>query len=736
MTTWGDAASKSLFESNPFGLGIFNVGKRGARGNGTANDATAIQDTIADADAVGGGILFFPPGTYKLEQQLLLKSNLILCGLPGLSKLQFSGSMAAANLFSGTSLSQLVIRDLELIGDTSENAASAAYGGGVMLNSCVDVVLWNLYIHGFVQKGINIVGASTYASLRGKIKRCRIDSISSIGTTYVGGVHGITMSDGCQDWEVDDCKVTNIGTPANNTAGIGIIALQLDTGWATPDAIRVRRCKVSDACQHGIAYYASQLTVAEHHPDSVFEGNTVRHTGKAATVGAGGAANQLGNGIYCEQLIPGAITGNTTDDTHVAAVSTTIADAAIAVMVNTGSAILDAAISIAGNSSSNCNRAGLRVQRVASVSIAGHTATGCLTYGLQLDGVQEFSVQGTFKAGATVSATGVGADLGTGGLGTSPNGCQNGQLELSVEGFPSGAAFISSTNLRGRLVVDGYTTQGIIVQTSTECTFDLRASSTTVQAVTSSGVSTACRVRLDAPNRNTYTAPFVRNNGTGVIVETTADSAAPNQGTWAVGDMVRFTTPTAGAADYALCTTAGSPGTWKLGAAPVAAPVDLPAATGTDVLTTENTGDSGARLALTSDGHIKLGVIAGSLIDALVPLTGDSVGPGSSTAFYAYGGLRLTMVTDTLNHAVGPNECVVRMDATAGALTVTLPAPASAKSRHLVKIMKVDSSANAVTISVSGGSLISGAASITLAAQWNAVELFFDETQWVKFSSV
>jgi parallel beta-helix repeat protein len=38
----------------------------GAVGNGTANDTAAVQAAIAAAQAAGGGIVYFPPGTYKL----------------------------------------------------------------------------------------------------------------------------------------------------------------------------------------------------------------------------------------------------------------------------------------------------------------------------------------------------------------------------------------------------------------------------------------------------------------------------------------------------------------------------------------------------------------------------------------------------------------------------------------------------------------------------------------------
>jgi hypothetical protein len=40
-------------------------------------------------------------------------------------------------------------------------------------------------------------------------------------------------------------------------------------------------------------------------------------------------------------------------------------------------------------------------------------------------------------------------------------------------------------------------------------------------------------------------------------------AAAPATGAWRVGHKVWFTAPAAGGAPGAVCTTAGTPGTWK-----------------------------------------------------------------------------------------------------------------------------------------------------------------------------
>src|SRR5204863_7406152 len=58
--------------------GIFNVKTFGAKGDGSGNDAGAINKAITAANAAGGGTVQFPKGTYKVGATIHLKSNVIL----------------------------------------------------------------------------------------------------------------------------------------------------------------------------------------------------------------------------------------------------------------------------------------------------------------------------------------------------------------------------------------------------------------------------------------------------------------------------------------------------------------------------------------------------------------------------------------------------------------------------------------------------------------------------------
>jgi len=70
-----------------------------------------------------------------------------------------------------------------------------------------------------------------------------------------------------------------------------------------------------------------------------------------------------------------------------------------------------------------------------------------------------------------------------------------------------------------------------------------------------------------------------------------------------------------------------------------------------------------------------------------------------------------------------------KVNATSGAVTVTLPAAASNTGMR-VSIKKIDASANAVTIDGNGSETIDGATTSSLASQYDVATLICDGTEW------
>lgn len=83
-------------------------------------------------------------------------------------------------------------------------------------------------------------------------------------------------------------------------------------------------------------------------------------------------------------------------------------------------------------------------------------------------------------------------------------------------------------------------------------------------------------------------------------------------------------------------------------------------------------------------------------------------------------GLRTAVVTKSANYTATANDQVILVDCTGGAVTITLPAIATANRGKEYRIKKIDASGNAVTVARSGSDTIDGATSSSLTAQYQS----------------
>jgi hypothetical protein len=107
--------------SQSFGL-VFNVKAFGAVGNGVANDTNAINAAIAAAIAAGGGLVYFPPGTYRTTGGHVVDGRVSLLGAgPGATTIVLDNPAAvfAFHLALSPSVNRFhVIRDFAVSGST------------------------------------------------------------------------------------------------------------------------------------------------------------------------------------------------------------------------------------------------------------------------------------------------------------------------------------------------------------------------------------------------------------------------------------------------------------------------------------------------------------------------------------------------------------------------------------------------------------------------------------------
>jgi len=77
---WDDANNNLTVAGSVFSNDIINVKAYGATGDGSTDDATAIQAAIDAANTAGGGNIYFPTGTYNFGSGLTMKPEVRLVG--------------------------------------------------------------------------------------------------------------------------------------------------------------------------------------------------------------------------------------------------------------------------------------------------------------------------------------------------------------------------------------------------------------------------------------------------------------------------------------------------------------------------------------------------------------------------------------------------------------------------------------------------------------------------------
>jgi len=85
--------------------------------------------------------------------------------------------------------------------------------------------------------------------------------------------------------------------------------------------------------------------------------------------------------------------------------------------------------------------------------------------------------------------------------------------------------------------------------------------------------------------------------------------------------------------------------------------------------------------------------------------------------------------TLTVTGAALVTDYLLLVDATAGAVTVNLPAVADSEGAYII-VKKTDASVNAVTVDADGAETIDGAATQVLTAQYDAVTVLCDGSAW------
>jgi hypothetical protein len=111
--------------------GVYNVRAYGATGDGSTNDTSAINSAIAALVAAGGGVLYFPKGTYRTTGGHTLSVACSVVG-QGLAVTGLTTTTGTATVFTITSDS-VTIRDLSIshLGTSTSGSGIAVTSNGV-----------------------------------------------------------------------------------------------------------------------------------------------------------------------------------------------------------------------------------------------------------------------------------------------------------------------------------------------------------------------------------------------------------------------------------------------------------------------------------------------------------------------------------------------------------------------------------------------------------------------------
>jgi Pectate lyase superfamily protein len=102
--------------------GIFNVGCYGAEGDGLTDDLGAILAARDAVNAAGGGVLFFPRGSFVVSDTIELGASTTVLGLGARSVLEAKPGVACFNMLFARNSDNVRIRDLVLDGNRAKTS--------------------------------------------------------------------------------------------------------------------------------------------------------------------------------------------------------------------------------------------------------------------------------------------------------------------------------------------------------------------------------------------------------------------------------------------------------------------------------------------------------------------------------------------------------------------------------------------------------------------------------------
>lgn len=271
---------------------VFNVKDYGARGDGTTNDTTALTNA---ANAAGGGVLYFPKGTYLCDG-LTLQANTTVMG-EGLGSVLKSrtGDVNLLNLANGCKVDKM-----SFDGNKSANpGAPNNTSGGIYAYYVSDYEVTHCYIINTNGPGIHLRFAS-----RGNVTNNNINNCNH-GVQIWGGDSAVSDTTAIFDititgnivknvvggiWGSLGERITIIGNTVENCSDVGIDFEGCT--FSTADGNTVKDC-INGALA---VFYGSKYITMNN--NTVYQGSGYGYGFKAFTTEVNNKISLVGNNIY------------------------------------------------------------------------------------------------------------------------------------------------------------------------------------------------------------------------------------------------------------------------------------------------------------------------------------------------------------------------------------------------------------------------------------------------------
>jgi parallel beta-helix repeat protein len=519
--------------------GAVNVCQYGAKGDGATDDSSAIQAAVAAHLSV-----YFPAGNYVISSSIAARAGSHFYGDGFASVITFSGTMASTVSLRVDAVDNVLIENLKFAGDNSVSGLTSVDGCAVYADSCSGFAIRNCAIDDFPSAGVTVNDATDFS-----ISNNTITNIIPPDDAVM--VAGINVEDDCSTGVIDGNIVHDIGL-TGTSGGLGIRIIVQNGTDDIPTNISVIGNDVKNCQTHGIIFYDN--TTGGSDSDSVIGMNKVKNTGLSTV-------KNTGNGIYCLQTRGFSITGNFVNSSNSATGASSIQQAGISVV---GEASPTYGVNITGNTVMSDGIAGIAVSKVTvGAVISGNTVSDCLGSGIEIYDCQRFSITGNTIFGASMT-NGIyghqGSDLVFKDGSISGNSIKNADLSIKLED-PDEIAVTGN-------VLSTYTTNGIFITDGlyTSVIGNTFASASAVSAIKTTGthVYSLAANNTIKPNSG-ETHPSVSNSSSrGDEFKVVGQSqAVPTTGTWGRGDTLYTDNVSAGGTIGWVCTTSGTPGTWK-----------------------------------------------------------------------------------------------------------------------------------------------------------------------------